>query len=175
MDKIKKIDKISMLRNNPYELMKIITEIHSMKKSLPNDYEFGESVREYLDFLNGDGDEIYNKWKSLGFLDGLPIKSQINLAHAYESVAIKLIADNEKGIRKYNDEVDSIVFPILREIIIINPRNELNDEFVNGVLEKTLELIKSSVYDGIDDLHADPHIDVKAELLKLFVETNYGK
>jgi hypothetical protein len=120
---------------------------------------------------------IYDKWRSLGFLEGLSLKNQIALANAYEHTACKLLADakvpSEIEDRKYNDEVDTIVFPILREIITIDPTNDLNDEFVNGVLEKTLELTESSVYDGINDLHITG-MDPKAELLKLFVKKNYG-
>ena len=117
---------------------------------------------------------VYDKWRSLGFLEGLSLKNQITLANAYEYTANKLLVDSEKGCRKYNDEVDTIVFPILREIITIDPTNDLNDEFVNGLLEKTLELTESSVYDGIDNINIDPPKDGKAELIKLFVEKNYG-
>lgn len=125
---------------------------------------------------------VYDKWRSLGFLEGLSLKNQITLANAYEYTVNNLLADAkveaEIEDRKYNDEVDTIIFPILREIITIDPTNDLNDEFVNGVLEKTLELTEREIYiessSIICNCWGGDH-DPKAELIKLFVEGNYGE
>ena len=116
---------------------------------------------------------VHNKWRSLGLLEGLSLKNQITLANAYEHAARKLLADSEKGYRKYNDEVDTIVFPILREIIKINPTNDLNDEFVNGVLEKTLELTKSEMWVTVKSSNPAETTDYESVFLKDFVKKNY--
>lgn len=123
-------------------------------------------------------DLIFDKWNSLGFLDKLSEENKIKLAHGYEVLACKLLADakieSEKHLRKFNDEVDTIVFPILREIITVSPKSEFTNDFIDKLLNKTLKLTKSSVYDGINNLHISSGNDAKAELLKLFVEEHYG-
>jgi hypothetical protein len=58
---MEKIDNISMLRNNSHELLKIVNEIRSKVNEFSNDYELGEAIREYINFLNSDGYKIYDK------------------------------------------------------------------------------------------------------------------
>ncbi len=120
---------------------------------------------------------VYQKWNSLGFLDGLSEDNKIKLANAFEYTACKLLADADvnKENRKYNDDVDTIAFPILRRVVTMLPLLELTEDFIDGFLLKVLGLTESSVYDGIKDLHADPQFDVEAELIKLFVKLNYGQ
>lgn len=50
-----------MLRNNSHELLKIVNEIRSKVNEFSNDYELGEAIREYINFLNSDGYKIYDK------------------------------------------------------------------------------------------------------------------
>jgi len=118
--------------------------------------------------------EITEKWKNLGFLDGLSLsdKQNFELAQAMEYAAKILIRDGKKCNRKYNDKVDIITFPILRLLI---DKHEMSKPFILHLLEKLKKLTESSVYDGIEDLHPSTGVDPEAELIRLFVELHYGK
>lgn len=56
--------------------------------------------------------EIYNKWKSIGFLEGLPEKDGAALAEKFEELA-NFMLQNE-----YNDHVEIMAFPTLRRAFV---------------------------------------------------------
>lgn len=118
---------------------------------------------------------IYDKWKSLGFLEGeLSVKQKIRLSNAMEYASMVLLDEYEQKINGYDPEViGTIIFPILRRIMVLNPTNKLNYEFIDSVLKKVSEFTKTELYESLDD--SSGYCDVEAELLDLFVETNYGQ
>jgi hypothetical protein len=120
---------------------------------------------------------VYDKWKSLGFLDGeLLVKQKIRLSNAMEYSAMVLLDEYEQKINDYNPEViGTLIFPILRRIMVLNPTNELNYGFIDSVLKKVSEFTKTELFKGLDDLTCCGCCDMETELLNLFVETNYGQ
>jgi hypothetical protein len=121
-------------------------------------------------------DKILDKWESLGFIDNLLLPQQIKLAHGMEYTAETLIADGEKEFRTFNEEIDTQAFPVLRKIITVNPNIVLTNDFIINTLTKLSDFTKSREYsDGMTSNNYVNAIDMEAELLHLFVETNYGK
>jgi hypothetical protein len=121
--------------------------------------------------------KIYEKWKSLGFLDGLCEKHKIMLANAFEYMANKLLIDSNKRKRKFNDDVDSLAFPILRRIITTNPLNDLTNDLVDDLLDKLLYFTKTRLYIEARSISCCcwHEIDPETELIEIFVKINYGQ
>lgn len=116
--------------------------------------------------------EIFEKWKALGFLEGLDIIKQIDLSQAMEYASDILINDSKKNYRRYNYDVDVITFPILRKLI---HKHSLTKTFVVNLLEKIKKLTESSFYNDIKNIHAEPPMDIEVEIINFFIEINYGK
>ena len=128
-------------------------------------------INNFLVIYIGE-DKILDKWESLGFLDNLLLPQQIKLAHGMEYTAETLIADDGS----FNEEIDTQAFPVLRKIITVNPNIDLTNDFIINTLTKLSDFTKSREYsDGMTSNNYVNAIDMEAELLHLFVETNYGK
>jgi len=120
--------------------------------------------------------EILIKWYEVGLLINLDLMTQIKLAGAYEYASKIMIADANKEVKEFNEEIVSIMCPCLYKITNNNPNIDLSDEFVLEMLHKLSDFIKSKEYsDGMTSNNYVNAIDMEAELLHLFVETNYGK
>jgi len=122
--------------------------------------------------------EIYDKWRIIGMLEGLIFKNQVKLANAYEHMAKILLADAEKEIRFYNDDIDTIGFPVLRRYFGLNLGIELTNELVEDILKELHKYQTSDFYtEGKLKLNLifDSGLDMEAILLKVFCEDIYGQ
>lgn len=121
-------------------------------------------------------DSTYLKWKSLGFTDGLTRELGIKLSHAYENMTKILVSDYEdKGLfRIYNTEVDTIAFPVLRQIIGITPEIEFSDNVIIELLNKLSEYLQSDEHKKFLESPCVSLIDNESESIINFIKIIYG-
>jgi len=119
--------------------------------------------------------EILIKWKSYGFLEEMEPENQIKLAMAYEYLANKLIIE-AKPIIRYHDNIEVLVFPILRRYYGLNPSIELSNDFLDDFIKQLNLYITSDFYcQGMDNLNnlMGTSVDIEVILLKIFCEDIY--
>jgi len=118
---------------------------------------------------------IFEKWSAIGFLENdLGKEYNIETALMYEHLALILIADGKKEIRKYSEQVDICVFPVLYKLAI-----EFNMKMSKREVNKMLRALNSflmgqRVASLTLELHGHTHIDIEAEIISEFAE-NYAK
>jgi hypothetical protein len=115
----------------------------------------------------GEIERLIEKWGSLGLLEQLPEHRKAILAVRYETMAMHII-NLDLGIKSYGEEqVESIVFPVMYRIInsdghidnVVSLYNDLVD-FLNLNKHRIEELEAMSYFS----------IDAEAEFTALYVE-----
>ena len=119
--------------------------------------------------------EIFEKWNSYGFLENdLGEKFNIKLALIFEHIALILIADSKKEIRRYSETLDTVVFSVLYQLAV-KYNMKIGKREANRVMKELNSYITSNrVITLIHQLSTNTNIHIEAELLAEFAE-NYSK
>lgn len=129
-------------------------------------------------------EEIVDKWRRIGFLDGFPEKKMEILANNYENMAKYLIYDGDNNT---NGFLSTIIFPIIRRVTsevpiifdcrmflkyIINIKSEDINEYLSDKMKNFIESYEKNgkikdLFTSFDDpfvFGGEIEIDLEAEL-----------
>lgn len=62
-------------------------------------------------------EDVYNRWKMIGLLDGLEEKMARECAECFESMAKYLISESQDEKSNLPEDIETLIFPMIRRIL----------------------------------------------------------
>lgn len=104
--------------------------------------------------------ELVNFWGNLGFLQGVEEEKKERLSREYQKAANFLMENGDK----INENIEVILFPIIRRIV------SLTDRFTEIDINKIIDLFPNCQKKAEKICATDLHIDKEAEICLLISE-----